>query len=109
MANIWGLIKSFITDSIYSLLIGLILIPPLWMLNILKYLKNISVHIYWLLITGIMQLSLIIVFSGMLLTTLLIHLGLTIKSKILTGMRKIMVWLQKIVTKCFIKWKKRND
>ena len=40
--------------------------------SILKYLKNISVHIYWLLITGILQLSLIIAFCGMLIATLLI-------------------------------------
>ena len=53
--------------------------------NILKFLKNISVHIYWLLITAIMQLSLIIVFCGTVIVILLIHLGLTIRSKIPIG------------------------
>ena len=42
-----------------------------WIPNILKFLRNISVHIYWLLMTAIMQLSLTIVFCGMLLTILL--------------------------------------
>src|SRR6056300_1940462 len=96
-------------ETIYLQLIGLIQTLTSWMLNILKSLKNISVHIYWLLITVIMQLSLIIVFCGMLIVTLLMTVGLTIRYKLLTGMQKIMVWLQKIVTKCFIKWKKRND
>jgi hypothetical protein len=50
-----------------------------------------------------------IVFCGTLIVLLLTQVGLTIKCKLLTGMQKIVVWLQKIVTKCFIKWKKRND
>ena len=60
-----------------------------WILNILKFLKNISVHIYWSLITVIMQLSLIIVFCGMYIATLLITIGLTIKYKLHIGMQKI--------------------
>src|SRR5210317_33855 len=96
-------------ENIYSLLIGLIQKLIFWTQSILKFLKNISVHIYWLLITAIMQLSLIIVFCGILIITLLSPIGLTIKYKTQSGMQKIMVWLQKIVTKCFIKWKKRND
>ena len=79
-----------------------------WMWNILKSLKNISVHIYWLLLTGIMQLSLIIVFFGTLTVILLMTAGQITKFRLHTGMQKITTWLQKIRTKCFMKWKK-ND
>ena len=61
------------------------------MLNILKYLKSISVHIYWLLLTAIMQLSLIIVFCGTLIVLLLTQVGLTIKCKIQFGTLKVQI------------------
>jgi hypothetical protein len=73
------------------------------MLNILKYLKSISVHIYWLLLTAIMQLSLIIVFCGTLIVILLMTIGLTIKCKIQFGIAKVRIGLRKILTKCFMK------
>src|SRR5210317_2003550 len=95
-------------ENIYSQLIGVIQKLTSWMLNITKFLKNISVHIYWSLITVIMQLSLIIAFCGMLIHTLLITAGLTIESKLLIGMQKITIWLQRIAIKCSMKWKK-ND
>ena len=41
--------------SIYLPLIGLIQKVIYWIQNILKFLTNISVDTYWLLITGIMQ------------------------------------------------------
>src|SRR5210317_1928406 len=93
-------------ETIYLQLIGLIRKVIFWMWNILKSLKNISVHIYWLLLTGIMQLSLIIVFFGTLTVILLMTAGQITKFRLHTGMQKIMVWLQKIAIKCFIKWKK---
>ena len=74
-----------------------------------SFLKNISVHIYWLLITATLQLSLIIVFFGTLIVTLLTTAGLTIKSKLRIGMQRIMKWWLKIRTKCFIKWRKRKN
>ena len=75
----------------------------IWILTTLRYLKNISVHIYWNSITVILQLSLIIVFCGTFLTILLISFGLTLKSKILTGLSKIKTGLQKILTRCSIR------
>ena len=62
-----------------------------WIQNILKFLLNISVRTYWLLMTAIMQLSLIIAFCGMLLTTLLVTGYLTIMSKLRDGMSKIKI------------------
>jgi hypothetical protein len=44
------------------------------------------------LITAILQLSLIIVFCGTLIVLLLTQVGLTIKCKLHTGMRKILTW-----------------
>ena len=55
---------------------------------------------------GNLQLSLIIVACGTLIAILLITLGLTIKSKILIGMRRIVDMLQRIVIKCSMIWKK---
>ena len=69
--------------------------------------KNISVHIYWNFLTVIMQLSLITAFCGTLIVILLITVGQTIRYKLLIGMQKITTWLQKIVTACFIRWKKK--
>ena len=57
MANLWGLIKNFIMENIYSLLIGPIHVLISWMWSILKFLKNISIAQYWLSITAILQLS----------------------------------------------------
>ena len=74
-----------------------------WIRNILKYPLNISVRIYWLLMTAIMQLSLITAFCGMLLITLLVTGFQTIRYKLQNGMLKIKIGLQKIVTKCFTK------
>ena len=71
--------------------------------NILKFLKNISVRIYWLLLTVIMQLSLIIAFCGMLIITLLSPIGQIIRSKLLTGTLKVRNGLRKILTKCSMK------
>src|SRR5210317_1855152 len=95
-------IKKIIHSNIYLQLIGLIQKVIFWIQNILKFLLNTSVHIYWLLITVIMQLSLIIVFCGMLLTTLLVTGYLIMKSKLQNGMSKIKTGLLTIVTKCFI-------
>ena len=95
--------KNFIMENIYLQLIGVLQRLMKSTVSILKYLKNISVHIYWLLITVILQLSLIIVFCGMLLTTLLITVGQTIRYKLLTGLLKIKIGSQKILTKCFMK------
>ena len=52
------------------------------------------------LITVIMLFSLTIVFFGMLVIILLKTIGLTIKSKIQSGMSKARIGLQKILTKC---------
>jgi hypothetical protein len=95
--------KNFTKDNTYLLLTGRIQRLIYSMLNILKYLKSISVHIYWLLLTAIMQLSLIIVFCGTLIVLLLTQVGLTIKCKIQFGMSKARIGLQKILTKCFMK------
>src|SRR5210317_840482 len=100
MVNIVERIKTFIQGIIYSLLIGPILNLIFLMWSILKYLKNISVRIYWLLITAIMQLSLIIVFCGILIITLLIPIGLTIKYKTQSGIVKVRTGLRKILTIC---------
>ena len=66
-------------ENIYSLLIGHIQKVISWILNIPKCLINISVHIFWLLITVIMQLNLIIVFCGTLVVLLLLHIGQIIR------------------------------
>ena len=95
--------KNFIMESIFLRLTGRIQRLIYSIQNILKYLKSISVHIYWLLLTAIMQLSLIIAFCGMLIHTLLITVGLTIKYKTQSGMSKARIGLQKILTKCFMK------
>ena len=56
-----------------------------WIRSILKYLKNISVRIYWLLITAIMQLSLIIVFCGTLIVILLMTMARLQSSNYILG------------------------
>jgi hypothetical protein len=58
-------------------------------LNIPKYLISISVLTFWLLITVIMQLSLIIVFCGVFLALPLLNIGQIIKFKLQNGMLKI--------------------
>ena len=99
----YGKDKKIIHSNIYLPLIGAIQKETFWIRNILKYPLNISVRIYWLLMTAIMQLSLIIVFCGMLLTTLLVTGFQITQSKLQNGMLKIKTGLQKIVTKCFTK------
>ena len=61
--------------------------------NILKYLKNISAHILFNLEMATMQLSLIIVVCGMLIVTLPIKIGQILKSKIRSGIAKMMHWV----------------
>ena len=87
----FGKDKKITHSNIYLQLIGLIQKVISWIQNILKFLLNISVRTYWLLMTAIMQLSLIIAFCGMLLTTLLVTGYLTIMSKLRDGMSKIKI------------------
>ena len=102
--------KNFIKVNIYLQLIGLILDElNIWILTILRFLKNISVHIYWNLITVILQLSLIIVFCGTFLNILLISFGLTLKSKIPIGLLRIKTGLQKILTRMFYHIEDKED
>jgi hypothetical protein len=60
--------------------------PNIWILNIPKFLISTSVLTFWLLITVIMQLNLIIVFCGVFLALQLQHIGRIIKSKLQSGM-----------------------
>jgi zinc D-Ala-D-Ala carboxypeptidase len=66
----------------YSLWIGDTLTPTYSISTILKYLKNISVHIFWSLATAIMLLSLIIGSFGIFLVILLKSISQTIKYKL---------------------------
>jgi hypothetical protein len=59
--------------------------PNISILNIPKFLISTSVLTFWLLITVIMQLNLIIVFCGVFLALQLQHIGRTIRSKLQSG------------------------
>jgi hypothetical protein len=69
----------------YSLWTGDTLTPTYSMSTILKFLKNISVHIFWSLATAIMLLSLIIGSFGIFLVILLKSISQTIKYKLRIG------------------------
>jgi hypothetical protein len=77
--------KLFYGQYLFTLWIGHIRSLILAILSILKFLTSTSVLTFWLLITVIMQLNLIIVFCGAFLALLLQHIGRIIKSKLQSG------------------------
>jgi hypothetical protein len=74
-----------IRETTYSLWTGDTLTPTYSMSTILKFLKNISAHIFWSLATAIMLLSLIIGSFGIFLVILLKSISQTIKYKLRIG------------------------
>ena len=91
VVNFQERIKNSIMENINSQSIGRVQKLMKLIVSILRFLKNISVHIFWHLITGIMLLSLIIVSFGAFLTILLTDLGQTIKCKLQSGPSKTKI------------------
>jgi hypothetical protein len=81
----FGKNKKNIRETTYSLWTGDTLTPTYSMSTILKFLKNISAHIFWSLATAIMLLSLIIGSFGIFLVILLKSISQTIKYKLRIG------------------------